>query len=134
MEFLEKLPVGRRAPLKSALRRTKLRPKVHFVMEASRRLRALVASGLLVAFLLALALAAAPQLHESFHRDATLPQHECAVTLLATGRCESTTAPIVFVVPRTVVLFEKIPALHPLASPAFFPGAALFEHAPPRVA
>lgn len=103
-------------------------------MEATRRLRAFVASGLLAAFLFALGLAAAPQLHETFHRDATLPNHECAVTLLATGRCESTSAPIVFAAPRPVVLFEKIPALPPLTIAASFPGAALFEHAPPRFA
>ncbi len=116
------------------MRKAKPGRKVRIVLEAIRRLRALVASGLLVAFLLALGLAVAPQLHERSHGDAALPTHECAVTLLASGRCESATAPIVFVAPRPVVLFEKIPALHPLAVAVFAPGAALFEHAPPRFA
>jgi hypothetical protein len=103
-------------------------------MEVCRRLRVLVAAGLLGSFFFALGLAAAPQLHERLHAGAALPNHECAVTLLASGRCEATNAPSVFVAPQMVVHFEKIPALHPLAIAAPAPGAALFEHAPPRFA
>ncbi len=100
-------------------------------MQTRRTIRAFVASGLLCAFLLALSFAAAPKLHERFHADASLPNHECAVTLIASGKCELSPAPIVLFAPQPAVQFEKIPLLSPTWVAASYLSAAIFEHAPP---
>lgn len=102
-------------------------------MNRRERFRALVASSLLGALLFALGLAASPQLHARFHADAGSPNHECAVTLIATGKYELADGPPVLVAPQPVALFEKIPALAPVWVPAPFLGAAIFEHAPPAL-
>ncbi|MBA3832763.1 MAG: hypothetical protein H0X34_12890 [Chthoniobacterales bacterium] len=103
-------------------------------MEACRTIRVFVASGLLCAFLLALSFVAAPKLHERFHADASLPNHECAVTLIATGKYEQSAAPIVLLAPQPAVQFEKIHVLSPTWVAASFLRAAIFEHAPPLFA
>jgi hypothetical protein len=105
------------------------------VSHMSRRgkLRALVASGLLGAFLLALGLAASPQLHARFHPDAGGPNHECAVTLIATGKYEQADAPPILPAPQPAIVFEKIPVLAPVWVAAPFLGARIFEHAPPAL-
>lgn len=95
--------------------------------------RAIVASGLLAAFLFALALAASPQLHARLHADAGASNHECAVTLIATGKYEQADAPPVLVSPQPAVVFEKIPALAPVWVAVPFLGARIFEHAPPAL-
>ncbi len=108
-------------------------PKVSLVMSRAKKLRVLIAGALFSAFLFALALAASPQLHARFHPDAGAPNHECAVTLIATGKYAHAEAPPVFVAPRPAVLFEKIPAFSPVWVAASFFGAAIFEHAPPAL-
>lgn len=102
-------------------------------MSRPEKLRAIVASSLLGAFLFALTLAASPQLHARFHADAGSPNHECAVTLLATGKYQQADAPPVFVAPQPAVLFEKIPAFARVWVAAPFFGAHIFEHAPPAL-
>lgn len=102
-------------------------------MTRRERLRAFVASGLVTAFLFALTLAASPQLHAWLHPDAGSPDHECAVTLLATGKYEQAGAPLVVIAPQPAVFFAKLPALAPVWVPAPFLGAAVFEHAPPAL-
>ena len=102
-------------------------------MSFRAQLRAVVASSLFSAFLFALALATSPQLHARFHADAGAPDHECAVTLIATGKYEQADAPPVFVAPQPAVVFEKIPALAPVWVAAPFLGARIFEHAPPAL-
>jgi hypothetical protein len=57
------------------------------------RLRAFVTSGLVVAFLTALTLAASPQLHEKLHKVGS--QHECAATMIASGNCDHNAPPSV---------------------------------------
>jgi hypothetical protein len=115
-------------PSVSALR------KIAASMNRRERLRALIASGLLLAILFALALAASPQLHARFHADAGSPNHECAVTLIASGKAEQADAPPVLVVaPPPAVVFEKIPALAPVWVATPFLGACIFEHAPPAL-
>ncbi len=96
-------------------------------------LRATVASGLLSAFFFALGLAASPQLHARFHPDAGSPDHECAVTLIASGKYEQVDAPPLVSAPQPAVVFEKIPALAPVWVAAPFIGAHIFEHAPPAL-
>jgi hypothetical protein len=93
----------------------------------------IVASGVLATFLLALGLAASPQLHARFHPDAGSPNHECAVTLIASGKYEQADAPPALVAPQPAVVFEKIPALAPVWVAAPFLGACIFEHAPPAL-
>ena len=104
-----------------------------FGMSRREKIRAIVASSLLSAFLLALGLAASPQWHARFHSDAGSPNHECAVTLIASGKYEHADAPPVFAAPQPAVHFEKIPALAPVWVAAPFLGASIFEHAPPAL-
>lgn len=104
-----------------------------FEMSGRQRLRAIVAGSLFSAFLLALGLAASPQLHARFHSDAGSPNHDCAVTLIATGKYEQTDAPPIFAAPQPAIHFEKIPALAPVWVAAPFLGASIFEHAPPAL-
>jgi hypothetical protein len=96
-------------------------------------LRTVAATGLFSAFIFALVLAVSPQLHERFHPSAGQSQHECAVTLIATGKVEhSTVAPLV-VIPQPVSFFATLPALNPIWVEAPFLGACIFEHAPPAL-
>ncbi len=104
-----------------------------FEMTGREKLRAIVASSLLSAFLFAVALAVAPHLHERFHPDAGSPQHECAITIIAAGKFEQADAPPVFCAPQPAVVFETIPALDPVWVAAPFLGASIFEHAPPAL-
>ncbi len=106
---------------------------ISLIVSRCEKFRAVVASSLLSAFLFALALAASPQLHARFHADAGSPNHECAVTLVATGKYEQADAPPVLVVPQPAIVFEKIPALAPVWVAAPFLGACIFEHAPPAL-
>ena len=103
-------------------------------MSGRERCRALVAGGLVFAILLAIGLAVMPQLHERLHADAAQSAHECAVTLIAAGKCEQAGAPIQLTAPPSAVQFAKIPAFHPLLLPTPFLNAAIFEHAPPSFA
>jgi hypothetical protein len=95
--------------------------------------RVLITSGLLTAFFLALALAVAPQLHERIHADAAASQHECAVTLIASGKYQQNDAPVLVSAAQPAVQFSKLPALNPIWVPAPFLGASIFEHAPPVI-
>ena len=95
-------------------------------------LRAIVVAGFVSAFLFALLLAAAPQLHERIHQPIGA-SHECAVTLIATGKYQETDAPPLVSAPQPAVQFSKIPALQSVWVPAPFLGACIFEHAPPAL-
>jgi hypothetical protein len=95
--------------------------------------RLLVTGGLFASLFLALLLSVAPQSHTNIHQDAATGHHECAVTLIATGKCQQNTAPILVSLPRPAVQWGKIPSLHPVWVPAPFLGARIFEHAPPAL-
>lgn len=103
-------------------------------MNCRQRFHAIVAHGLIAAFLLALGLSVAPQLHERFHADAAGPSHECAVTLISTGKYEQGNAPIKVILPQPPIVCAEIPALRPVQVPVLFLRAAIFEHAPPSFA
>jgi hypothetical protein len=92
-----------------------------------------VAGGLFASFVLALAFAVAPQLHERIHPGAVAAQHECAVTLIASGKYQQSDAPVLVSAPQPAAQFAKIPALHPVWVAAPFLGASIFEHAPPAL-
>ena len=103
------------------------------IVKSSRVCRSTVACGLLAAFFLALALAVAPQLHERIHKEAAASQHECAVTLIVSGKYEQSDAPVLVSAPRPAVQFSKLSVLNPIWVPAPFLGASIFEHAPPVI-
>ena len=101
------------------------------MVKSSRLCRSTVACGLLASFFLALLFAASPQLHERIHADAAGSQHECAVTLIASGKYQQSDAPVLVSAPQPAVQFSKIAALNPVWVAAPFLGASIFEHAPP---
>jgi hypothetical protein len=85
----------------------------------------------LIAHLLAIAaFAASPQLHEWIHHDAEHEDYECAITLFASGACDSAfSTPIVV----GIIGFELIEA-HPTTCdyvPSCYLAHAILEHAPP---
>ena len=85
----------------------------------------------IAAFLFANLLCAAPQLHEKIHGPSQ--NHECAVTLVATGKFEVGTPPALAPAPDSIVEFAR-PITRPAVSvPPLFLDAAIFEHAPPAV-
>jgi multisubunit Na+/H+ antiporter MnhG subunit len=87
------------------------------------------AAAFLAALLFAIALSAAPQLHERLHADSAAASHECAVTLFATGNCEHATAAPVLV-RRIALPLENVVAFAPkfACAPRLF---SILEHAPP---
>jgi hypothetical protein len=94
-------------------------------------LRAIVATGFIGAFLFALVLGAAPQLHERIHQPDGAT-HQCAVTLLTAGNCEHTPCNSIASAPQP-----------PTPASALFHGHfqlvsarlefSLLEHAPPAI-
>ena len=94
-------------------------------------LRAIVAAGFIGAFLFALVLSAAPQLHERIHQS-TGTTHECAVTLLAAGNCAHTPFVAITVAPppaRPASQFSQSGFLFVSPRLELF----LLEHAPPAL-
>src|ERR1700687_1291795 len=93
--------------------------------------RAFVAAFVFAGFLWTLALSASPQLHQRVHKDANRVEHNCAVTMIASGSYNHAAhAPLVSA-QAGVVQFSKIPALTPCWVQSPFLGACIFEHAPP---
>jgi hypothetical protein len=92
--------------------------------------RTAIAAGSLAALLFALVLSATPQLHEQFHGATGAPNHECAVTLLASGSYHHT--PV-----ATISLAPPVPPNTFVQNLASFPIVSahlefsLLEHAPP---
>ena len=103
-------------------------------MTRRQRFHAFVGYGSVAAFLLTIAFAVAPKLHERFHADAGGPNHECAVTLIAVGKCGPGNVPVKVLVPRPPTLFFQAFSPQPDAVLALFLRAAVFEHAPPSFA
>jgi hypothetical protein len=95
-------------------------------------LRATVVAGFISGFLFAVVLAAAPQLHERIHQPIGA-SHECAVTLIASGKYQQSDAPVLVSVSQPVVQWGKIPSVHTVWVAAPFLGACIFEHAPPAL-
>jgi hypothetical protein len=99
----------------------------------TRNFRLFVTAGMFASLFLALVFAVAPQLHDRIHHDAATSQHECAVTLVASGKYQQNDAPVLVSTPEPVVQFSKTPALQSVWVPAPFLGACIFEHAPPAL-
>jgi hypothetical protein len=85
---------------------------------------------ILAAFLFANVLCVAPRLHEKIHGAAN---HECAVTLIASGKYEQSDVPPFIFAPQPAAQLSKLPALNPIWVAAPFLGASIFEHAPPAL-
>jgi len=93
--------------------------------------RAFVAVCVFAAFLWALALSASPQWHQRLHSDANRVEHNCAVTMIASGSYDHAADVPLVSAPVAAVQFSKIPALTPCWVQSPFLGARIFEHAPP---
>jgi hypothetical protein len=102
-------------------------------MRSSRSDRAVVATFLCLAFLWTLALSASPQLHQRIHRDANRGDHVCAVTIVASGNYDHSSAAPPVSIPVLVDQFSPIPALTPQWVESAFLRARIFEHAPPAL-
>lgn len=92
--------------------------------------RAVITAGSLAAFLFALVLSSAPQLHEQLDGATGVGNHECAVTLLASGSYQHT--PIVTISlapPLTPKTFIQVPTSFELVSAHL--EFSVLEHAPP---
>jgi hypothetical protein len=98
---------------------------------STNRGRAFIAICVSTAFLWALALSASPQLHQRVHKDATRVEHNCAVTMIASGSYDHAAHPPLVSAPLPAIHFSKIPALTPQWVESLFLGACIFEHAPP---
>ncbi|MDQ2867282.1 MAG: hypothetical protein M3R59_02550 [Verrucomicrobiota bacterium] len=90
------------------------------------RRRAFLSSAVLIAFLISLALASAPNWHERVH--AAQGEHECAATLLATGQCDHAMAAPFLPQPARAVNFSQ-PVLVPTDGVIIV--SSVLEHAPP---
>src|SRR5437899_5432549 len=93
--------------------------------------RACIAVCISAAFLCALALSASPQLHQRMHPDANRVEHNCAVTMIASGSYDHAAHAPLVTGPVPAIQFSKIPALTPCWVQPPFLGACIFEHAPP---
>jgi hypothetical protein len=88
-------------------------------------------SAVFSAFVFALAVSVSPHFHERIHADAGKSTHECAVTLIASGKYEQSDAPHVVCAPQAAIQFSNIPALNSVWVAAPFLDASILEHAPP---
>jgi hypothetical protein len=93
--------------------------------------RTFVATCVFAAFVWALALSASPQLHQRVHKDANRVEHNCGVTMIASGSYDHSVHVPVVSAPAPAIQFSKIPALSPCWVQSPFLGASIFEHAPP---
>jgi hypothetical protein len=90
------------------------------------------ATGLLIpTFLFALFLSLAPQVHQRIHSDANQSQHECAITLLASGSYDHAVAAPAFDPSIAGSQFTQLPTLNSTWVGSLFLSASIFEHAPP---
>lgn len=95
-------------------------------------LRAIIAAGCLGAFLFAVVLSAIPQLHEQIHAKTGAPNHECAVTLVASGNYQhAPTISISVAPPMPPAAFAHAFANFQFVSAHL--AFSLLEHAPPAL-
>jgi hypothetical protein len=105
--------------------------RLRLVESKAIALRAIVAMGFIGAFLFAVVLSAAPQLHERLHQPDGAT-HQCAVTLLTAGNCDHTPCDAVAPAPP-----QPQPASAPFHRHFQLVSArlefSLLEHAPPAI-
>ena len=96
----------------------------------NRTFRSALAVVLSAHLLLISVMAVCPALHEMVHSDSQAQQHECAVTLFASGSCADSGP--VHTAPGFVALEISSPATPRLEDvDSFFLASRIFEHAPP---
>lgn len=94
--------------------------------------RLALVSAVLAGFVLALALAASPELHERIHHDADQEEHQCLATTIGGGGCEDAlVAPML--VGFVAVFSATVPAEYSRAAGSLFLSCRVLEHAPPLV-
>jgi hypothetical protein len=98
---------------------------------STNRGRTFIAICISGAFLWALALSASPQWHQRVHKDANRVEHNCAVTMIASGSYDHAAHSPLIGASAPAPQFSKIPALTPQWVESPFLGACIFEHAPP---
>jgi hypothetical protein len=102
-------------------------------MKSRTGARASVAVLTLAAFLWTLVLSVSPQLHERVHPDANQVNHSCAVTLIVSGKCNHSPAPLISAPTPTAKLSQSL-ELNSVWVRSVFLSAHLFAHAPPVIA
>lgn len=90
-----------------------------------RRVAALITGAALI---FAIVLAAAPRLHDYIHQGAG-PDHECAVTIFAGGKCDATLPNVVPSARPLLTTFSALPVVALLIFAAV--PCSILEHAPP---
>jgi hypothetical protein len=95
--------------------------------------RVLVAAGLFAALSWALLVSVSPQLHARIHADADRADHNCAVTMIASGSYDHAAHTPLVTAPAAAVQFSEIATLTPCWVQSPFLGACIFEHAPPAL-
>src|SRR5215831_14841687 len=95
--------------------------------------RSLVAAAVFTAFLWTLSLSVSPQLHVRIHADGNLPDHACAVTLIATGSYDHAAQPPLSSDPQFTPCLSQIATLSSTWVRPLFLSAHVFAHAPPCV-
>jgi hypothetical protein len=98
---------------------------------SSIALRAIAVGGFVGAFLFALVLSAAPQLHERIHQPSS-STHQCAVTLLTAGTCEHTPCDLRAIAPQPPKLVSALLYRDFQLITGRFE-FSLLEHAPPVI-
>src|SRR5947199_10418531 len=95
--------------------------------------RAIIAAFVSMGFLWALALSASPQLHQRVHKDANRVEHNCAVTMIASGSYDHAAQVPLVSAPVPALQFSKIPPLSRCWVQSPFLASCILEHAPPAL-
>ena len=90
------------------------------------------ACGCVAAFLLTLALSAAPRLHDQLHNSQGT-EHACAVTLISAGGCEHFTHATPSGLPEAAPQIASV-LTAPTRAALGAVASSILEHAPPRLA
>ena len=95
------------------------------------RAHRLIALAALASFVWALVLAASSGLHENVHSDAHESHHECAVTVLQSGGCDTTPSAFTWCSRPEFRTIQPVIASELIVT-ALFLSIAPLEHAPPQ--
>jgi ABC-type sulfate transport system permease component len=107
---------------------TAMRTRSGYLVTARVVLVGAVAAG----FLLALALATSPQLHQFVHPDSNQPAHSCLATTLQAGAYRAVIV-VVVAIQLAAVSVTRVPLRNLGLVESFFLSCRLLEHGPPRV-
>ena len=100
-------------------------------LSSFHRRRAFVASFIIAAFALSIAMAGSPELHARIHPDANNTEHTCAATLIASGSYDHSAPPPLVSSLTPPAQFPFVEPLIPQSVDSTFLSASIFEHAPP---